>query len=486
MATSPRTRIFWFRRSLRLDDNQALLAALENNDNVVPVFVLDPAILTHPTTGQARTRFLLQSLRDVDASLRKIGGRLIIRHGKPEEELTRLVQETKAEGLYFGRDYEPYSRKRDEAVQKAMDVLGVFVHTFSDHLLHEPGDVLSAGGTNYTVFTPYKRVWLEKPVEAPQDAPGKISIPADLHSEPIPEMPDSVGVAGTFHQTPRVQGSEAEARKWLDGFLKNCVAGYDVDRDFPAHEGTSRLSAYLRMGVLSVRRVYALMREARSQMEVGRRSGPDAWLGELAWRDFYYQIMWNFPHVVGNAFRPQYTDLSWENNQSFFEAWCEGRTGYPFIDAAQRQMNGEAWMHNRARMATASFLTKDLLIDWRMGEKRFMQMLVDGDTAPNNGGWQWAAGTGTDAQPFFRIFNPVTQGEKFDPDGAYVKKWVPELSRVPAKFVHSPWKMSRAEQEAVDCVLGKDYPAPIVDHKVQREKALRLYRGPDNSGGEEG
>lgn len=456
---------------------------------VVPVFVLDPAILTHPTTGQARTRFLLESLADIDVSLRKIGGRLIVRHGKPDEELARLVRETSAEGLYFGRDYEPYSRERDAKVEKAMEGLGVAVHTFSDHLLHEPGEVLSGSGTNYTVFSPYKRVWLQKPVEAPQDAPTHISVPDELFSETIPEMPEAVGVAGSLSQTPRVKGSEAEARKWLEGFLANCIAGYDVDRDFPAHEGTSRLSAYLRMGVISVRRVYCLMRDARSQMEVGRRSGPDAWLGELAWRDFYYQIMWHFPHVVGNAFRPQYTDISWENNPEFFEAWCEGRTGYPFIDAAQRQMNGEAWMHNRARMATASFLCKDLLIDWRMGEKRFMQMLVDGDTAPNNGGWQWSAGTGTDAQPFFRIFNPITQGEKFDPDGAYVKRWVPELAKVPAKFIHSPWMMTKAEQGAFGCVVGKDYPAPIVDHKVQREKALRLYRRSDDegvSGGEEG
>ena len=472
-----RTRIFWFRRSLRLDDNRALLAALDGGGQVVPVFVLDPAILTHPTTGQARTRFLLEALRDVDASLQKIGGRLIVRHGKPEQELVKLAKEVDAEGLYFGRDYEPYSRERDGAVQKAMEKIGVTVQTESDHLLHEPGEILSASGTNYTVFSPYKKVWLQTPIESPQDAPRSVSVPSGLFSETLPEMPSAVGVEGAFEQKPRVGGSEAEARKWLDEFLANCVAGYDEMRDYPAEEGTSRLSAYLRMGVISVRRVYALMREARAEMEAGKRTGPDTWASELAWRDFYYQIMWHYPHVVGNAFRPKYTDISWENNQTFFDAWCEGKTGYPFIDAAQRQMNEEAWMHNRARMATASFLTKDLLIDWRLGEKYFMQMLIDGDTASNNGGWQWAAGTGTDAQPFFRIFNPVTQGEKFDPSGAYIKKWIPELTKVPAKFIHSPWKMTKSEQEAVGCVLGKDYPLPIVDHKVQREKALQLYRG---------
>jgi deoxyribodipyrimidine photo-lyase len=347
------------------------------------------------------------------------------------------------------------------------------VEQTADHLLTEPGEILTKTGTPYTVFTPFKRVWFEYGIETPQDAPDHIPVPADLRSEPLPTLPEKLGV-GYAEQSPRVHGSEAEGADWLGRFLDACAGAYDTERDFPAHEGTSRLSAYLRMGVVSPRRVFAAARERRAQLE--NPAGIDTWLSELAWRDFYYQILWHFPHVQGHAFRPEYDDLTWDNDDELFRAWCEGRTGYPIVDAAQRQMNRQAWMHNRARMISASFLTKDLLNDWRRGEAYFMQRLVDGDQASNNGGWQWAAGTGTDAQPFFRIFNPVAQGEKFDPDGEYVKTWVPELARVPAKYVHKPWELSPLEQEAVGCVLGRDYPKPVVDHKVQREKALRLYR----------
>lgn len=480
-----KTSLYWFRRAVRLDDNYGLTAVVAHSENVIPVFVLDPAILTQGTTGPARTRFLFDALRDVDQSLRKIGGRLIVRYGKPEEELARLVQETGATGLYFGREVEPYGQERDKRVTHKMKDLGVTVETFADHLLTEPGDVMTKVGTPYSVFTPYKRVWLEQPIDKPVAAPKHLKTPEDLHSEALPELPKLVGVAGELDQEPLVQGSEAEGRKWLDKFLDRCLRDYDAERDFPSHEGTSRLSAYLRSGVLSVRRVFADVQKVRAATPTGKRTGADTFLSELAWRDFYYQILFHYPHVAGHAFKPAYDGLQWENRDEFFDAWCQGKTGYPFIDAAQRQMNRQAWMHNRARMATASFLCKDLLCDWKRGQDYFMQKLIDGDLAPNNGGWQWAAGTGTDAQPFFRIFNPVSQGEKFDPDGTYVKTWCPELSKVPAKYIHSPWKLSVAEQEYAGCVLGRDYPHPIVDHKTQREKALNLYRGQEENAGAE-
>ncbi len=468
--------LYWFRRSIRLDDNRALIEAAANAEHVIPVFVLDPEILKHPATGPARTRFLFEALADVDRSLRQRGSMLIIRHGKPVTELERLAEEMGASALYFGREYEPYGRTRDEAVTKAFQKRGVSIHPFPDHLLTEPEDIRTRAGGIYTVFSPYKRVWLEQPINSPAPALERIDTPIALRSEPLPEIPPRMKGVGSLDQKPRVKGSEAEAARWLEAFLENCVGQYDTDRDFPALEGTSRLSAYLKFGVISPRRVFADVQNRRKALGIEKKSGVDTWLSELAWRDFYYQILFHFPHVVGSAFRPAYNDVSWENDETLFQAWCEGRTGYPFVDAAQRQMNSEAWMHNRARMVSASFLTKDLLCDWQLGEKYFMQKLVDGDEASNNGGWQWAAGTGTDAQPFFRIFNPVSQGEKFDPDGEYVKRWVPELKRVPAKYVHRPWDLSAAEQEAVGCVLGRDYPKPIVDHKVQREKALALYR----------
>ncbi len=476
MEKPHKTALFWFRRAVRLDDNRALRAAVDAASFVVPVFLLDDAILTHPSTGQARARFLFDSLADVDASLRARGGRLIVRRGKPAETLPQLVEETGATALFFGREYEPYGRERDELVGAAMRRRGVAVETFSDHLIAEPGDIRAKGGAPYTVFTPYKRVWFEHPVEAPCGAPERVPTPDGLRSDTLPALPGDVGVGGAPDQEPRVQGGEREARRWLDAFLRDCAGAYKARRDFPAQEGTSRLSAYLRSGVLSARRAVSEVQGLRARMPPDERVGVDAWLSELAWRDFYYQILWHFPRVAGHAFRPQFDGVAWENDERLFRAWCEGRTGYPFVDAAQRQMNREAWMHNRARMVTASFLTKDLLIDWRQGERYFMQKLVDGDQASNNGGWQWAAGTGTDAQPFFRVFNPVLQGEKFDPDGAYVRRHVPELARVPARFIHRPWEMSPAEQEAAGCVLGRDYPPPVVDHAEQRKRALALYQ----------
>ena len=459
--------LFWFRRSIRLDDNQALCAAIEAAEKIVPVFILDKAILSRPDTGAARVGFLFEALTDVDAELRKRGGKLILREGKPVEELERLIEETGASALYFGRDYEPFSKTRDTAVTAAMQKRGIAVETFSDHLLTEPGEIRTKTGTPYTVFTPFKRAWFDYPLPKPIAAPERVSVVDELMSVPLPAAPAS-------GQSPVVQGSAAEGERWLQTFLKSCLSGYDTDRDFPGLEGTSRLSAYLRSGVVSVRRVLAETQARRADFP--RREGADTFLSELAWRDFYYQILSEFPYVADGAFKTALNAVQWENDETLFQAWRDGKTGYPIVDAAMRQMNREAWMHNRARMVVASFLTKDLLCDWRLGEKYFMQKLIDGDLAPNNGGWQWAAGTGTDAQPYFRIFNPSSQGEKFDPDGAYVKKWLPELKRIPAKFVHKPWELSAAEQAAVGCILGKDYPRPIVDHKMQREKALGLYK----------
>ena len=473
-----KTGIYWFRRSLRLDDNRALVEAVKACESVLPVFILDPSILTDPATGPARVHFLLESLHELDRGLREIGSRLILRHGQPVPELLALVRETGAVALFFSRDYEPYSTRRDTAVTAAMQEIGVALRTESDHLLVEPDRVRSQAGTPYTVFTPFKRVWMEMPIEAPVSAPERIRTPADLHSEALPTLINQIGTAGALDQQPLVHGGESQATEHRDRFILSCLKEYGVQRDFPAVEGTSRLSAYLKFGVLSARRLVSEMRRRGG----GLTSGGQIFLSELCWRDFYYQILANFPHVADGAFRPAYNAIEWDNDPVLFQAWCEGRTGYPFVDAAMRQMNAEAWMHNRARMVTASFLTKDLLCDWRWGERYFMQKLVDGDLASNNGGWQWAAGTGTDAQPFFRIFNPVSQGEKFDSDGAYVRKYVPELARYPAKFIHRPWELRPAEQEAVGCVIGRDYPAPIVDHKVQREKTLAAYRRATSEG----
>ncbi|MBC7805495.1 MAG: deoxyribodipyrimidine photo-lyase [Akkermansiaceae bacterium] len=479
MQSAHKTALVWFRRGVRVRDNHALTEAVKSAETVVPVFVLDPTILTHQTTAPVRARFLFESLRSLDDELRKIGGRLIIRHGKPLEELERLVHETGATALFFGREYEPYGRERDKTISAAMKERGVTVTETDDHLLTEPGEVMTKAGTVYTVFTPYKRVWFEQAMDAPLPAPKRIVLPDNLHSEAIPELPASVGVSEAYGgEAPGVlvKGGEMEGAKWLDKFVEACLGDYGTERDYPAHEGTSRLSAYLRSGVISPRQIFDAVRTRRDALSASIAVSANTFLSELAWRDFYYQILFHFPHVQGGAFKPVYDGISWENDDALFAAWRDGKTGYPIIDAASRQMNAQGWMHNRARMISASFLCKDLLCDWRRGEEVFMQRLVDGDQASNNGGWQWAAGTGTDAQPFFRIFNPTSQGEKFDADGSYVKQWCPELKRIPAKYVHKPWELSEREQEAVGCVLGRDYPRPIVDHKVQRERALALYR----------
>ncbi len=458
------TAIYWFRRALRLDDNHGLLEALSHFEQVVPVFILDPAILTRPDTGKARVRFLFEGLSALDADLRTLGGRLILRHGDPTAVLPELIKECGATALFHAREHEPYGVLRDEAVRAALEIE---IISHEDHLLISPDQIFTKTGGVYTVFSPYKKNWLEQTTIPPAlPAPERVRVPEGIFSEPLP-LPEAHWPQAT------VFGGEHEARKLLDTFLESGARVYDTGRELPGVEGTSRLSAHLRFGMLSVRRFYHALREVRAALPATQRNGVSTVISELIWRDFYAQVLFHFPHAATGSFKRELDTIPWQNDPELFESWKAGRTGYPIVDAAMRQLQGEGWMHNRARMIVASFLTKDLLIDWRWGESYFMEMLVDGDMAANNGGWQWAASTGTDAQPYFRIFNPTSQGEKFDPDGAYVRRWVPELARVPAKAIHAPWTLSPAERS----YLGADaYPAPVVEHSVQREKALALYK----------
>ena len=455
------TTLVWFRRTLRLDDNRALLSALAESERVVPVFILDPSLLSRFDTGARRVAFLHEGLRTLDAALRERGSALVLRHGDPAEELGKLAEETGATALYFSREYEPAGRARDARVAA---VLSLESHACEDHLLSEPEQSASRAGTPYTVFTPYFRTWQEQAFALPQAAPERIPTPVGIATEPLPTSSSSL------------PAGESAARAQLERFTAAALRRYETGRDFPAEAATSQLSAYLKLGMLSPRRALESARRLRQDLPVTERTGVDAWIRQLAWRDFYYQILWHFPHVATGCFKAQFDGIAWENDPLLFSAWQRGETGYPFLDAALRQLAQTGTMHNRARMAVASFLTKDLLCDWRQGERYFMQQLLDGDQAANNGGWQWAAGTGTDAQPYFRIFNPVSQGEKFDSDGAYVKHWCPELKQVPPRWVHKPWELSANEQAAVHCVLGRDYPERIVEHGAQRAKALMLYK----------
>lgn len=483
--------IHWFRRDLRLRDNPALTdAAARSGGRVIPLFILDDAILRAPRTGAARVAFMIAALRDLDASLRARGSRLVVRRGRSSDVLRDLVRATGAVGVSWNRDYTPFARQRDRHIEAMLRDLNVATLTAGDAVIMEPDDVRTDDGRPYTVYTPYRRRWRALVEQRRNDVlrayepPVFQPVPDDVADLPIPDDADPGAVV--TQQIP--VGGETAGTARLEAFLDlhaiHGIAGYADGRNLLAEPATSRLSPYLRFGCVApraaLRSALNLLDQAREAQDAERAAtltrSIDTWIGELAWRDFYYQILWHHPHVLQSAFKPQYDALEWENDPALFDAWKEGRTGYPVVDAAMRQLNQEAWMHNRARMIVASFLTKDLLIDWRWGELYFMQRLVDGDHAANNGGWQWSAGIGTDAQPYFRIFNPVSQGQTFDPKGAYVRRYLPELEAVPDRYIHAPWTMPRAEQQRCGVIIGRDYPAPVVDHAERRARALALYR----------
>jgi deoxyribodipyrimidine photo-lyase len=462
------TALWWIRRDLRLADNQALAFALSQAAHAVPVFVLDPALLAAPVAGEKRLAFLFDGLRSLDADLRRRGSRLIVRRGRPDEELARLLAEAQAQLIVAERDITPFARRRDERIARALPL-----HLSAGLTVHAPEDVLKEDGRPYTVFTPYSRKWLSLPRSmGALPAPERISTPDGLASLEIPGEP-VLPVSAPF------PAGEREAQRRLLAFTTEdgaAIARYRDDRNRPDLEGTSRLSPYLRFGMLSARQAVDAARAAwQAAPSAEARGGCDTWLAELIWREFYASILLHFPQVKHSSFQPQYDRLPWDNDPTAFAAWCEGRTGVPIVDAAMRQLVTSGWMHNRCRMIVASYLVKDLLVDWRWGERFFMRHLVDGDPAANNGGWQWTAGTGTDAAPYFRVFNPTSQGQKFDPNGLYVRQWVPELAAVPTPFVHEPWKLSSSDQRRAGCTIGQHYPAPLVDHAWARARALDAY-----------
>lgn len=467
------TAIWWIRRDLRLTDNQALTAALTAATQIIPCFVLDSRLLHSPSVGERRKAFLFAGLRALDADLCSRGARLIVLRGDPATVLPRLAAESAARAVYAERDYSPYARRRDEAVARALPIPLVLTDGLT---IRRPDALVKDDGTPYTVFTPYSRRWRSHPPVRPHEilpAPDRLSVPETIVGEPIPEQP-RLEAAAPFPSGE--EEAQARLRRFTIGDDAPIFA-YARTRDFPDLEGTSKLSPYLRFGMLSVRlAALAAYQAMDAATDPEQRTGAETWLTELIWRDFYYSILYHFPHVAQGCFQRAYDAIAWENNPAHFAAWCAGLTGYPFIDAAMRQLSATGWMHNRARMAVASFLVKDLLIDWRWGEKWFMQMLIDGDLAANNGGWQWSAGVGTDAAPYFRIFNPTAQGQKFDPQGAYIRRWVPELRLVPERYIHEPWRMPHSEQVRAGCIIGRDYPAPIVDHAAARQRVLDAYR----------
>ena len=461
--------IWWTRRDLRLHDNFALQAALAQGEPVIPVFVLDPTLLQAGDVSDKRVAFLFGGLRALDADLRVRGSRLVLRHGDPAEVLARLCAETGATAVFAEADPWPYARRRDAAVAEQVSL------TLTQGITARPYDAIRKGdGTGYTVYTPFSRAWKSLPLPTPGDlmsAPERLALPPDVASSLTASIPETSEVSETskvLSCSRAFPTGEAEALRRLRAFAGGSdapIGRYGEARNRMDLDGTSQLSPYLRFGMVSaLRAAVAALHAVENAPDAEARRGAETWLNELIWREFYQSVLYHFPAVLGQEFQANLRGIPWRNDRAEFAAWCEGRTGYPVVDAAMRQLVQLGWMHNRARMIVASFLVKDLLIDWRWGERFFMQHLVDGDPAANNGGWQWTAGVGTDAAPYFRVFNPVLQGEKFDPEAGYVRRWVPELARVPDRHIHAPWTMPVDVQRLAGTVIGRDYPAPIVDH----------------------
>jgi len=466
--------LFWFRKDLRLDDNTGLAeAARDARGDVVPFYASEPEILSRPDMAATRVRFVLESLADLAVAIESCGSHLALSHGSATETVVRAARAAQADAVYWNDEYEPQLVRRDDAVESALRREGVAVRRFHDRLLVPPGAVATRDGKPFVVYTPFRRACEALPRSGPLPRVSRFA----AHELPRPALASLERLGLSTGQAPW-PGGAAAARRRLKRFLLRGLARYEAGRDHPAEPATARLSADLKFGTLSPRTVAsAVLAAAR---EDGRlRPCAEKLITELRWRDFYAHVLNHHPHVESGAFRRKYDAIRWRGNPGHLAAWQAGRTGYPLVDAGMRELAATGFMHNRVRMVVASFLAKDLLLDWRLGERHFMQRLVDGDLASNNGGWQWAASTGTDAQPYFRIFNPVLQGERFDPHGAYVGRWVPELSKLPARWVHRPWEAPAPALDDWGVVLGESYPTPIVDHQEQRDRALAMYREAD-------
>ena len=468
--------VVWMRRGLRVQDHAPLWHAIRDAEEVVPVVCLRDEDRYRMATP--RRRFLRSALTDLDANLRRSGSRLFVRLGRPQEEIPAAALAHRADAVYTTGVYDTASLESDRRIAASLKRQGSAWVMLKDTVLFEGKEILAASGMPYRVFTPYRNAWVQHRADVPPPFPAVRSI-----ASPSPRVGDT-----TLHRVPGFgspceRGGESAASRRLKEFVRSGLDSYSRKRDLPGIDGTSRLSAHLANGTISIRTVYHAVREKADRAKTEERKSIEVFINELIWREFYYQILANFPFVVEGAFREEFRRLCWSDNEEHFAAWREGHTGYPIVDAAMRQLRIEGWMHNRARMIVASFLTKDLHINWQRGERHFFDHLIDADIASNNGGWQWTAGTGTDASPWFRIFSPVLQGERFDPDGAYVRRYVPELAGLPSSVIHKPWVLSPGDQRAAGFALGVEYPERIVLHEEERNVTLDLYRNRRGSSG---
>ena len=471
MNTPHRRSLVWFRRDLRSYDHAALSHALRQGGQVYCAFIFDTDILDRlRDRHDRRVDFIWHSVRELHTALEGMGGGLIVRHGSARALIPKLARELGVGVVFTNRDYEPEAIMRDAAVEAALQADDIDFVSAKDQVIFEREQILSGSGRPYTVFTAYKNAWLKRVGDTDLQLHPVAEHATALARPEAPAMPSlqSMGFQHTdlalLDVKPGMTGAAAQWRAFEDQLEQ-----YDRRRDIPALHATSELSVHLRFGTCSVREL-----ARRAYYASGK--GAQTWLSELIWRDFFHMILFFHPRVINQAYRTEFDAIPWPGSGGHFDAWCEGRTGYPIVDAGMRQLNQTGFMHNRVRMIVASFLVKDLLIDWRRGERYFAQKLLDYDLAANNGNWQWAASTGCDAQPYFRIFNPVTQSQKFDPDGAYIRRWVPELAALNNRDIAAPWTITPIEQQACGVVLGRDYPWPIVDHEVSRGHALELYK----------
>ncbi len=468
--------IVWFRADLRLTDNPALLTACGAHAPVLPIFILDESAPVRPLGGASRW-WLDKSLRSLAADLEALGLSLILRRGAAGEEIKRLVAETGATRVFWNRLYDPGSVARDRALKADLQAAGAICQSFNASLLSEPWDVKTGTGGPFRVFSAFWRVAgprssLQPPLPAPTEVTGYAGDPPSDSLEDWALHPTSPDWSKGFADwRPGETGAQAR----MDSFIAQAVSGYADGRNRPDHESTSRLSPHLRFGEIGPRQVWAAAEASASRGADGR--SVETFQKELGWREFNAHLMFNFPDTLNANLNPRFDAFPWRNSAHDLTAWRNGLTGYPIVDAGMRQLWRTGWMHNRVRMIVASFLIKDLLIDWRVGEDWFWDTLVDADIASNVGGWQWVAGSGADAAPYFRVFNPVLQGEKFDPEGAYVRRWAPELAGLPNAHIHAPWKADEQTLKTAGVRLGETYPAPIVDHSWARDRALELFEG---------
>ena len=466
--------LFWHRNDLRIWDNIGLSAAKQKSDRVVGLFCLDTDILSQGDIAPARVKYMMGCLRELEQRYRDLGSQLLIIKGKPDKLIPSLAKEIAAQGVYWNLDVEPYSQRRDRAVREALKEQNITVATFWDRLLHSPGEILTQSESPYKVYTPFWRNWNQQPKPAIAD---KIESLQGLGDRDIPktviELPTAESLGFTWDNPLPLAPGETAAQEQLAIFSDRAIYEYDEQRNYPGIEGTSLLSAALKFGAIGIRQVWQTTVEVleNCRSDEGRQNVV-TWQKELAWREFYQHCMHFFPELEKGAYRDEFKDFPWDNNESHFQAWCEGKTGYPIVDAAMRQLNEIGWMHNRCRMIVASFLTKDLIVNWQWGEKYFMQKLFDGDLSANNGGWQWSASSGMDPKPL-RIFNPASQAQKYDPEAEYIRQWLPELRSIDTEHLVTG-KIPDDERDRCD------YPQKIVEHKAQQRKFKELYKEQKN------